>query len=60
MLGAKSRNILMGVMAPFTPTKSDINICLEVMLDHGAQPSAMGDRLRAEIMWLIRETISKI
>lgn len=60
MLGAKARNILLRVMTPFAPTKRNINICLEAMLDHGTQPSAIGDRLRAEVMWLILETVSKI
>lgn len=50
MLEAKARNILLGVMIPFTPTKSDISICPEAMLDYGTQPSAMGGLLGAEVI----------
>ena len=60
MLRVKTRNILLAVMTPFPPIKSDINICLKAMLDHGTQPRAMGDRLRAEVMRLIPEPVSKI
>ena len=47
------------VQIPLSPTYSDINIYLEVMLDLDSEPDAMDNELRADIMRIIPEKISE-
>ena len=45
---------------PLSPTPSDIKSYLEMRLDRDADPQAMGDELRADIMRIIPEKISEM
>ena len=45
---------------PLSPTPSDIKSYLEMRLDRDADPNAMDDELRSDIMRIIREKISEM
>ena len=48
------------VMIPVTPTFGDIAAFLKMRLDQDPTPTAMDDKLRAEIMWAIPRKISQM
>ena len=48
------------IMIPITPTLGDIETFLKMRLDEDPTPTAMDQKLRAEIMWVIPRKISQM